>query len=114
MPREVRSIIFTRDEVLVSLRGYWLHRSEMPKGKLDKFTISSSGPIEIEAVYDAAHPTRQVRRMNEADIGAALLLTCLNQKIPVPRKSERQLQRFGDMIGLVVTIGLNQKGPSAT
>ncbi|MSO77486.1 MAG: hypothetical protein EXQ87_11375 [Alphaproteobacteria bacterium] len=111
MPREVRSIIFTRDEVLVSLRGYWLHCNDMPKGKLDKFAISSSDPIEIEVIHDAAHPTRDRRLLNEADIAAALLLAGMNQKIPMPRKSERQLKRFGDMIGLAVTIGLNPRSP---
>lgn len=106
MAIETRQIVFSRGELLQALLLYWEHRQELPNGGVETLTVSSGDVIQVTAVFSTIGASKRTMVANEKDVGAALLLICLQQKVPIPRKGKRTLTRVGNRIGLTIQVEL--------
>jgi hypothetical protein len=105
MPTEIRHIIFKREELLTALTEYRA-RLGLPLAPAPTVTLDIvSGPellITLELRSNDGKKPQQVTFEAE-EIGAALIMFCINMKIPLPATSAtKKVQMFGDSLGLVI------------
>ena len=105
MPNEIRHIIFTSDEVIRALIDY--HRragNPLPAGNVVKCTFEKEDNLIKASLHMAvdADGSRQVVPVVQTTLAAALILYCINQKIPLPAKANKSLQLHNDTVGLVI------------
>jgi len=118
MPTELRHVLFRPSEVIAAIIQYQRHMGyPLPPG-----TILSHGlePGEVGGAVrygmvvapDRPRPDEPPRRKVEVEgpaLAAALILYCRERRIPLPAKADKSVQRFGDQLGLVVTIGSREE-----
>lgn len=104
MPRELRYIIFAKEEALVALLNFARHRRKpIALGYARRLQIEGGPPVACTLVMHVGaeaggRPAGEVvaqYRFDEIEIAAALVLACIDSGIPVPatrlRKSVRVL-----------------------
>ena len=105
MPTEIRHIIFSSEELFIALKEYRKRRREpLPSGSVVKFTIEQTP--ELSAVTRIAPESGEPERVfvsNRDELATALIMYCIDNKIPMPVKSTKFLQMFGGSLGLVIT-----------
>jgi hypothetical protein len=106
MPHEIRHIIFSNEEVARALVDY--HRrsgNPLPTGSV----LRCSPELQDGHVTAALHMTvdqdgsRLAVPVTSNALAAALILFCINQRIPLPTKAAKSLQMVGEQVGLVIT-----------
>jgi hypothetical protein len=109
MPTEVRHIIFSNDEIIRAVVDY--HRrngSSLPAGSVIKMEVMANPEIRcalhiaVDGESSGAANGRQVAWVDTATLAAALILFCINQRIPLPSKALKQLEMLNGRITLVV------------
>ncbi len=122
MPSELRHLLFRPVEVALAIKDY-RRRLGMP---LPHGGVVRCGP-EISAADgsvcfrmvlapdppDTASPAtnaepRQEIVVDGPALAAALILFCRERRIPLPSAGDKALQRFGEQVGLVITINRKQ------
>jgi hypothetical protein len=63
-----------------------------------------SGGSKSQKAGRAPSPDEFLIVVEEADVAAALILACRSRRIPLPSKSGKKLQVFGEQVGLVFTM----------
>lgn len=105
MPTEIRHIIFSSAELYVALKEYRRRRDDpLPEGTVLRFDIEPGPEIRADVLIardDGAPDLRLLVRRDE--LAAALIMYCIDRKIPMPVKSTKFLQLFGGSLGLVIT-----------
>lgn len=102
---ESRSIIFSEEELVIALKPV-LQDREMD---------AETDPSEIVTKLDDAGEVSVLYKMNGSDdiifegreLGAAVLNHCIENDIPLPRGSYKELALRGDHIALIVRIETN-------
>jgi hypothetical protein len=118
MPSELRHILFRPAEVAVAVREY--HRrmkTPMPPGSIVRCGVECERPgepvrfrIAIEpdgmgAARGKSAPASFQEVVVEGPVlAASLILFCHDRRIPLPASADKALQRFGEQLGLIVTI----------
>ena len=105
MPTEVRHIIFTSEELFEALKIFRdRRRSPMPDAPIDRLAILSDPDIRAIVVFGpASDGTRPAPVEADADeVATAIILFCIDNKIPLPVTSSKHLQMFGGSVGLVI------------
>lgn len=100
---ESRSIIFSNDELFLALRP--LLESRGVSSDISVTDIESSLDAEGEVVVrihqaDSEEPIDFVSK----EVGSAVLNHCIDQGIPLPRGSYKELAIRGEMIALIVRL----------
>lgn len=106
MPTEIRNIIFSTNEVLFAVKDFRQRKKDpLPSGSiLDcKMIEKPDVHVEIEMACDPDDHKRNFTFGSE-ELAAALILFCINRKIPLPAAAIKILQLFDGELGLVVTI----------
>lgn len=105
MPTEIRHIIFSSEELFIALKEYRKRRREpLPGGPVVKFALEQTP--ELSATVRIAPETGEPERVfvsNRDELATALIMYCIDNKIPMPVKSTKFLQMFGGSLGLVIT-----------
>ncbi len=110
MITEYRQLVFPRADIIMALSGLRKAQgSPLPAGSITKFVVSAEEAISV-SIY--VSPEKRARTseeftFNEGEIAAALVLYCVNQGIPLPAKSTKVLQLFGDT--LILQLAINAK-----
>jgi len=110
VPSELRHITFRPVEIVVAVREYRRRmRRPLPSGFLRAFRIDGDvgGEGPLQATFEISpdgSAQRQVVALNEAELAAALILFCIDRKIPLPASGSKGLRRSSDGVTLVVTV----------
>ena len=111
MPSELRRLTFSESEVLDAIVSY----AERTGGK-------SVPDGELQSVRPGPEPEKNFRLdlaggdefLLEADfLGAALIMHCIEQNIPIPRRAERSLKVREGELSLYLHIEERSKEPAA-
>ena len=106
MPGERREIIFSQDEFREAIHTY-LARSndEARTSEFVNVSLETENGINAVARFFNRGSENEFRlTMDVSEIGAALMLYCLRNHIPLPKKGQKAVQVENDTIILVVTI----------
>ena len=106
MPGERRKIIFSQDEFREAIRTY-LERSNEEARTSEFVNVSLESDEEIAAVarfFNRGSENEFRLTLDVSEIGAALMLYCLRNHIPLPKKGQKAVQIENDTIILVVTL----------
>ena len=121
MPSELRRILFQPAEVEIAVREYHRRRkTPLPSGTVVRCGAegeATSGTVRFRLVVasdPATDPsvggTGQDVVVEGPALAAALILFCPDKGIPLPASAGKALQRFGDQVGLVVTVSPKPDG----
>ncbi len=111
MSSEVRYILFNAGEVARAIAQFCTRRRAVfPTGSIVEFHIIVVPRLEVAltiATNDAAKG-RVVETLNEDELTAALVLHCLNNRIPVPIKAGKRVMAVAEGIILGLALGLER------
>jgi hypothetical protein len=108
MPTEMRHIVFTPNEVLRSITQYKHRRREpLPAGTISNLKIEERPDVHVVIFItdDNKRNTEEVM-FQGAELAAALVMYCIERKIPLPAaRAKKTLRVFDKQLGLEVAIG---------
>ncbi len=118
MPTELRHVLFRPSEVIAAIVQYQRHMGyPLPPGTILSHGLEPGEPgsavgfsvvIRPDTPDAGAPPERKVTVEGPA-LAVALILYCREQRIPLPAKADKSLQRFGNQVGLVVAVNPREK-----
>ena len=104
MPSEVRQLLFQARELILAVTEYYHRRGlPLPVGTASRIAIADEQPIH--AILDITTDQGETVNieLNAEALAAALILYCINRKIPLPADADKKLKRVQeDAIALVV------------
>ena len=107
MPTELRHIVFSAEEAFTAVKEYRRRRREpLPDGTLERFAIWSNPDIRAEFDIGSDGQLETVGADRD-ELATALIMYCIDHRIPIPVKSSKFLQVFGESPGLVITKNLS-------
>jgi hypothetical protein len=110
MPTELRHIVFTPNEVLRSITQYRHRRREpLPSGTISNLKIEEKPDVHV-VIYITGDTRKTVEEVvfQGAELAAALVMYCIERKIPLPAaRAKKTLRVFDKQLGLEVAIGDN-------
>jgi len=121
MASEIRHILFQPPEVVQAVGQYYrrvgrpVPNGDVVRCRADgglpgvpvrfKITLSPEQGSAANRKSRSAKPSEEFSVIvEETDIAAALIMACRTLKIPLPSKSGKTVQVFGEQIGLVFTM----------
>lgn len=112
MTAEVRYIVFTPDEVRSAILTY-VQRQGIATTANDVVSVELIGPNEAPAAIVRLQPALTTKPVDIATqyLLAALLLYCVNRRIPIPRSAEKRVELSIDGLTLVMTTDHAQGAP---
>lgn len=118
MPTELRHVLFRPSEVVAAIVQYQRHMGyPLPPGTILSHGLEPGEPgsavgfsvvIRPDAPDPGEPPQRKVTVEGPA-LAVALILYCREQRVPLPAKADKSLQRFGNQVGLVVAVNAREK-----
>lgn len=107
MPTELRHIVFSAEETFTAVKEYRRRRREpLPDGTMQRFAIWSEPEIRVE--FDIGlNGEAETVASDRDELATALIMYCIDHRIPIPVKSAKFLQVFGESPGLVITKNLS-------
>ena len=102
--KEVRTIIFTNEEVQLALTEHCKRRGKpLPAGVVKRFTFKSE-PMSASLVLANDRGAEASFDFSQIEVAASLIGYCLHRKVPLPAKAEKQIQIIANSFVLVVTM----------
>src|SRR5258706_7437050 len=108
MPTEMRHIVFTPNEVLRSITQYKHRRREpLPSGTISNLKIEEKPDVHVVLfITDDNKRNTEELTFQGAELAAALVMYCIERKIPLPAaRAKKTLRVFDKQLGLEVAIG---------
>lgn len=93
MPAELRKLVFSQEEVWEAVVIY-CHKMKMkmPSAPLENVKISDHADNAVSMIFGATPPNKPVIiNLSSQELGAAILLRCVKEGIPLPRRSARMI-----------------------
>ena len=104
MPTEIRQIAFKSQEAMQAVIEYHRRRSiALPSGSAIDITFDEEPVSAVLRIQAAGGLTKQVPITAEG-LAAALILFCINRKIPLPAEADKRLQKLNGGVALIVRI----------
>jgi hypothetical protein len=93
VPLEYRQIVFASTEVLVAIREHRKRmRTPLPTGSITRFEIGGEPAVGADVeIADDKTGSRQVIRVEGEALAAALILFCIDHKIPMPVDATKRI-----------------------
>jgi len=106
VPSELRQIFFSALEVLAAIKEHRRRvRKPLPTGTIVRFEIAEKEPLFVVIeITDDETGSRNNYKIGAEALGAALILFCIDHKIPMPVEANKSLRREGGGLCLVVEI----------
>jgi hypothetical protein len=103
MPREMRQIMFRAPEIMTAITEYHRRRDiALPHGTAVGCKVTDE-PLAVTLSIQADNGTISEITANPEVLAAALILYCINRKIPLPAEADKRLQKVGsDGVALIV------------
>ncbi len=105
MPRELRKVIFSQNEVQAALVNHLLHAGRsMPNRSIDRVEIGDGSPA-VTIFFQPGDPTEvQEWPFSQEEVAAALIRYCGQYAIPLPRAAKKRLQVDNDSLALIFSL----------
>jgi hypothetical protein len=106
VPREIRMIIFDRDEIATALLEFMTGSNEI--GECDELSvaaISEHGTTAVEASIGRG-AERSTRAVTGSRLAAAMIMYCIRRRIPLPHKTDKFLKPVASGLALSFTHGI--------
>ncbi len=100
---ESRSIIFSNDELFLALRPLLEGRGLSADVSVTKIQPSLDAEGEVQVTLHHSD-NDEAETFISRELGAAVLNHCIDQGIPLPRGSYKELAIRGDMVALIVRL----------
>ncbi|MGF1610275.1 MAG: hypothetical protein ACFCUQ_12820 [Kiloniellales bacterium] len=106
MPVEMRTLIFSRDEVAEALTEHAEQGGgSLPRGRVIYCQVGCGPDFSMVVKLGASERTEiQTVTLDAEAVGAALIDFCLRRAIPLPRNASRSLQVLGEALALSLAI----------
>jgi hypothetical protein len=93
VPLEYRQIVFASTEVLLAIREHRKRmRTPLPPGSITRFEIGREPAVGADLeIADDKTGSRQVIRVEGEALAAALILYCIDHKIPMPVDATKRI-----------------------
>ncbi len=102
MPTEMRQSVFRMVEVVTAVTDYHRRRGiALPIGTVVGVDIVEEDGVHGALLVQGDSVTTRFDVKAEV-LAAALILFCINRKIPLPVDADKRLQRVGDGVALMV------------
>ena len=110
---EVRYIIFNSDEVRSAVISFVQKQGQVAAAG-DVVTVEVVGPMEAPTalVRLQASPTAEPIRLSDQYLVAALLLYCIDRRIPIPKQAAKKVELTVNGLTLTLTSDRTQGAPS--
>jgi hypothetical protein len=107
MATELRYIFFTWPEVVRAIANHRRKTGKrLPHGTVTLKVANRSGDVGVELVVTADLGGETTLDIEERELGAALVMYCIDTAIPLPvAKSSKSIRAFDDTIAMVVARG---------
>ncbi len=104
MPAEVRSIIFSRAELVEGVTLYFKKLGDpLPSGSVKSFSFESQPlVVTLDFVSDRDQRKRDIRLEAET-LTAVVLAICRDKRVPIPVSAQKKLHPFGDCLCLTIS-----------
>lgn len=105
MAKEYRQIVFQPREVVRAIVDYRRWRKDpLPEGKFTRFEMRAD-PLHADlGVTPEGAEAERTFTIQQDEIASALILFCINSKIPIPAKSKKDVKYVGDQLALTIAI----------
>lgn len=108
MPKEVRYLIFSNEELYQALVADLRARSyPLPRGFLKSISIGTDEHLEVTLVYLSDKGSEFPIRFEYHDVLRAVIVYCGQRNIPLSAKSTKTLEVKNGMLGLMCTLNFN-------
>jgi hypothetical protein len=106
MPSESRQIVFANDEVLAAIQLFFQRsRQSFPPGRVWDVTITEVNGCQVDFDIIDANNIRERVTVAGARLAAALILFCMNRKVPIPAAAQKTLAVLNHHLALCVSLG---------
>jgi hypothetical protein len=104
MPSEVRQLLFRSREVILAVTEYYYRRGlALPIGTASRLRIAERPPVGAILGIDTDAGEGVEVEVPTDTLMAALILYCINRKIPLPVEADKTLRRVqDDAVALVI------------
>lgn len=106
MPRELRKIVFSAEEVQGAAVGHCLHSQiPLPQANITRIDIVEDPLATVVLHFSPSNPAEPTEvALTREEVAAALIRRCVEQKIPLPRQAQKLLHPEDDGIALMISI----------
>jgi len=112
---EIRFVLFTDAEVVSSLVEFRrARRDPLPPGAVRGLErVIDKDNIKVILHISADNGNRVAVEFDKSGLAAALVLFCINRKVPLPASAEKDVQILEGMISLQLSLKPKKKGEGA-
>lgn len=106
MPRELRKIVFSAEEVQAAAVGHCLHaKIPLPQANITQIDIAEDPLATVVLHFSPSNPAEPTEvALTREEVAAALIRRCVEQHIPLPRQAQKLLHTEEDGIALMINI----------
>ncbi len=106
MPKELRKLVFSEDELRAAAFDYCLRTNvAIPQAPLESLQVGDDPEAAITLKFDTMHAADEKEfKLSRDQVGAALIRFCSDHQIPLPRHGQKVLQVQNGAISLMVNI----------
>ena len=105
MPRELRKVIFSRNELQAALVSYLLYSGRsMPNRPIDRLEIGEG--LAFATIFFQSSDASEAKKwsLSQEEVAAALIRYCGQFSIPLPRAARKRLQMDNDSLALIFSL----------
>ena len=117
MPKEVHYFLFSREETVNALFGYYWLMTPPPRadrGVSASLQKSDMGITATLRVQSTATDKTEFVKFDSDQVLSALVLYCQERRIPLAARANKILEQFGEQIALMTTLNLGNARPEAS
>jgi hypothetical protein len=117
MPKEVHYFLFSREETVNALFGYYWLMTPPPRADRGVSASLQKGDMGITAtlrVQSTATDKAEFVKFDSDQVLSALVLYCQERRIPLAARANKILEQFGQQIALLTTLNLGSARPEAS
>jgi hypothetical protein len=103
MPIEIRVIMYTDQEVVAALSGYFRRAGKpLTVGTVQSFKVEDGAVMSVEMSVETADGEIVHHHVVDTDLAAALLMDAISRKVPLPTEANKRLYMIADHLSLVI------------
>jgi hypothetical protein len=103
MPIEIRVIMYTDQEVVTALSGYFRRAGRpLTVGTVKNLKVEEAAALSVDLTVETVDGEVVTHKIPDTDLSAALLMDATSRKVPLPADAEKRLCLVADHLSLVV------------
>src|SRR5918912_1034764 len=117
MPKEVHYFLFSREETINALFGYYWLMTPPPRAdrgvsaNLQRGDNGITGVLKVESIGTGK---TDLVKFDSDQVLSALVLYCQERRIPLAARANKLLEQFGEQVALMTTLNLGSARPEAS